>query len=101
MFTRNPGVVTAVARNSRVPAMYTNIGYVRQDGALMAYGVDLTAMYLQATSYMHRILEGERPDELPVQMPTTFSLAINVRTAEAIDLAIPPTLLARADEVIE
>ena len=101
MFTRNPQFVTAIARKNRVPAIYPNVGYVRLDGALMAYGVNLSAMYVQSADYMDRILKGERPEQLPVQMPTRFRLGINMKEAEAIGLSVPPTLLARADEVIE
>ena len=101
MFTRKPEFVAALARKHRVPAMYTNFGYVRNDGGLISYGINLRAMYMQSTDYMDRILKGERPEHLPVQTPIAFRLGINSKTAEAIGLSVPPTLLARADEVIE
>ena len=101
MFTRKPEFVTAIARKHRVPALYTNIGYVRNDGGLISYGVNLTTMYVQSAGYMDRILKGERPEDLPVQMPIAFRLGINIKAAEAVGLSVPPILLARADEVIE
>jgi putative tryptophan/tyrosine transport system substrate-binding protein len=90
LFTRQPAFVTNLALKHRVPAMYTNVAYVKRDGGLLAYGVDLEAMYVQSAVYMDRILKGERPEDLPVQMPIKFRLGVNLKTAAALGLSMPP-----------
>ena len=84
----------------RVPAMYP-FRYVAAEGGLISYGVDVADQYRHAAEYVDRILKGAKPRELPVQVPTKFELAINLKTAKALGLTVPPSLLARADEVIE
>ena len=92
-------VVTLVARH-RVPAIYTNPLF-SEAGGLVAYGADTLPMFRQAAGYVDRILRGEKPGELPFQQPTTYRLVINLKAANALGLTVPPSLLARADEVIE
>jgi putative tryptophan/tyrosine transport system substrate-binding protein len=93
-------VIIKLAARHRLPALYSDHAFVA-DGGLIAYGPDRVDQYRRAADYVDRILKGEKPADLPVQAPTKYELVINLKTAKALGLDVPDTLLARADEVIE
>jgi putative ABC transport system substrate-binding protein len=92
--------ITALAAKYRLPAMYP-LGIFIPDGGLIAYGIDRIDMFHRTADYVDRILRGASPVELPVQGPTKFELAINLKTAKALGLSVPPSMLLSATEVIE
>ena len=93
-------VITSLAERYRLPAVYP-FRYYATDGGLISYGPNSIDPTVRAASYVDRILKGEKPPDLPVQVPTKYELIINLKAAKAIGLTVPPNLLARADEVIE
>jgi putative ABC transport system substrate-binding protein len=98
-FTHRALIISAAARN-KVPAVYSLSAFAR-DGGLLSYGPDPVDIYRRAATYVDRILRGEKPGDLPVQLPTKFEMVVNRKTANALGLAIPLSILVRADEVIE
>jgi putative ABC transport system substrate-binding protein len=93
-------LIATLAAQHKLPAIYAERSYAAA-GGLISYGTDYVDQYRRAADYVDRILKGEKAADLPVQGPTKYDLAINLKTAKALGLEVPPTLLARADEVIE
>lgn len=99
-FASHSARIVSLAERLRLPAVYPYRYYIAQ-GGLLCYGVNNIDLFLQAATYVDRILRGAKPADLPVQQPTRFELIINIKTAKALGLTIPPSLLQRADEVIQ
>jgi putative tryptophan/tyrosine transport system substrate-binding protein len=98
-FVHRAPIISAAARNN-VPAVYFLSDFAK-DGGLLSYGNDVTDTFRRAATYVDRILRGAKPGDLPVQYPVKYEMAVNLKTAKALGLTIPPNLLALADEVIE
>jgi putative ABC transport system substrate-binding protein len=96
----NGDLIITLAARYGVPAIYYN-SFFRESGGLITYGADFAEQFRQAPGHIDRILKGEKPADLPIQAPTKFELVINLKTAKALDLDVPPLLLGRADDVIE
>jgi putative tryptophan/tyrosine transport system substrate-binding protein len=100
LFTNAREVVITTTARLRLPTVYP-YSHFAENGGLISYGFDVRDMFRRAAAYVDRILRGARPADLAAQEPTKFELVVNLNTAKALGLTIPPTLLARADEVIE
>jgi putative tryptophan/tyrosine transport system substrate-binding protein len=98
--TVHRAAIAAVAAHRRLPAIYAS-RYFATDGGLLSYGINSPDLYFRAASYIDRILKGDKPADLPVQQPTKYELVINLRSAKALGLTVPQSILLRADEVIE
>jgi putative ABC transport system substrate-binding protein len=99
MLAHRASIISAAARNN-VPAIYWDSDFAR-DGGLLSYGVDQVDNFRRAATYVDRILRGAKPGDLPVQFPTKYEMAVNLKTAKALGLAVPPSILLRATELIE
>jgi putative ABC transport system substrate-binding protein len=100
LLSQNRQIIVDLAAKHRLPAVYGSSEFIIA-GGLAAYGPSYSDLYLRAANYVDKILKGTRPADLPVELPTKFQLVINLKTSKSLGLTIPPTILARADEVIE
>jgi putative tryptophan/tyrosine transport system substrate-binding protein len=100
LLSQNRQIIVDLAAKHRLPAVYGSSEFIIP-GGLAAYGPSYSDLYRRAANYVDKILKGVRPADLPVELPTKFQLVINLKTSKSLGLTIPPTILARADEVIE
>ena len=100
MAQQQRSLIMSLTARHKLPAVYFNGSFVTA-GGLISYGLDVVDLCRRAAAYVDRILKGEKPGELPIQAPTKYQLVINLKTAKALGLTMPPSLLASADEVIE
>jgi len=100
MLVANRARIAEFAAKSQLPGIYGLTDYAKA-GGLMAYGPNVADMHRQAATYVHKILKGRKPTDLPIEQPTKYELVINLKTAKALGLTIPPSLLQRADQMIE
>jgi putative tryptophan/tyrosine transport system substrate-binding protein len=100
MFLANREQLVGLIGQSRVPAIYMETGFV-DAGGLISYGPNLPELFRLAAAYVDKVLKGAKPNDLPVELPTTFELAINLKTAKAIGVSAPTSILLRATQVIE
>ena len=100
MATQYRELIIKLAADHKLPAIYYERYYVK-GGGLISYGPHIVDLFRRAAGYVDRILKGEKPNDLPVQAPTKYELVVNLKTAKALGIDVPPSLLARADEVIE
>jgi putative ABC transport system substrate-binding protein len=99
-FALQSGRITELAINHRLPSMFIFRAYT-EAGGLMSYGADNVAMYRQSASYVAKILRGANPADLPIELPIKFELAVNLKTAKALNIELPTSILLRANDVIE
>jgi putative tryptophan/tyrosine transport system substrate-binding protein len=99
MYVHHPLIIVLAAQNKVPTVSYTKL--IPRAGGLLSYGADLGDIWLRAATYVDRILRGAKPSELPVQLPTKFEMVVNLKTAKALGLTVPQSILLRADEVIE
>jgi putative ABC transport system substrate-binding protein len=100
LFTEDRSHIAALALQHGLPSMFTDKIYA-DAGGLMSYGPDLAIAFRRVADYVDRIAKGAKPADLPIEQPTSFVLTINLKTAKALGITVPPSMLARADEVIE
>ena len=100
LVARQRAVIIGAARQFRMPAVYP-LTFYSKAGGLLSYGIDVADIYRRAAAYVDRILKGTKPADIPIEQPTKFELAVNARTAQALKFPIPPSVLVRADDVIE